>query len=42
VVEMNLRYGQWLRDAAEDEQQPWVSSQPWTTLPDRVLDALGK
>lgn len=40
LVEMNLRYGRWLRDTAEAHQQPWVSSQPWTTLPDRALDAL--
>jgi hypothetical protein len=41
VVEMNRRYGVWLRDAAETRQQPWVSSQPWRNLPERALKALG-
>jgi hypothetical protein len=41
VVEMNRRYGLWLREAAETQHQPWVSSQPWTTLPERALEALG-
>lgn len=40
VVEMNRRYGRWLREAAEAHQHPWVSSQPWETLPERTLAAL--
>lgn len=41
VVEMNRRYGLWLRAAAETNGQPWVPSQPWSTLADRVLAAVG-
>jgi hypothetical protein len=41
VVEMNRRYGEWLRTAADAHGQPLVSSQPWTTLPERTLEATG-
>jgi hypothetical protein len=41
VVEMNRRYGLWLREAADTHQQPWVASQPWESLPERVMEALG-
>jgi hypothetical protein len=40
VVEMNLRYGRWLRDSADAQGQPSVRSQPWATLADRALEAL--
>lgn len=40
VVEMNRRYGHWLREAADAHEHPWVSSQPWETLPERTLEAL--
>lgn len=39
VVEMNRRYGGWLRAAADKAGQPWVPCRPWSTLPDRILDA---
>ena len=38
VAEMNSLYGQWLLSEAELYGLPWVSSQPWSSLPDRVLD----
>jgi hypothetical protein len=40
VVRMNHLYGQWLRTEAERYQQPWLPSQPWTTLGDRVEKCL--
>ena len=40
VVEMNRLYAQWLRTAADETGQPWVPSQPWRTLPDRILAAI--
>ena len=41
VVEMNRSYGAWLRAEAESRAQAWVPSQPWPTLADRVLTAIG-
>lgn len=41
VVDMNLRYGRWLRHSADAHRQPWVSSRPWATLSRRLRDALG-
>jgi 2-phosphoglycerate kinase len=41
VVEMNRRYGQWLRRQAEAHGQLWLPARPWTTLADRVLAGLG-
>jgi hypothetical protein len=40
VVEMNRLYGEWLRAAADAHGQPWVTSRPWTSLPERVLQKL--
>jgi hypothetical protein len=40
VVEMNCRYGAWLRCAAEEMQEPWVPSQPFDTLAQRIVEAL--
>jgi hypothetical protein len=40
VVQMNRRYGRWLRTTAETHKQTWVRSQPWATLPERVSEAL--
>lgn len=39
VVEMNRRYGQWLRAEAERHAQPWTPSHPWSTLPTRIRAA---
>ncbi len=41
VVEMNLCYGHWLREAAQDAGQPWVPSRPWPSLARRCTSALG-
>ena len=41
VVEMNRRYGAWLRREAEGHHQAWVPSQPWPTLAERALAAIG-
>jgi hypothetical protein len=41
VVEMNRGYGAWLRAEAESRSQPWVPSQPWPTLAERALAAIG-
>jgi hypothetical protein len=41
VVEMNWRYGAWLRWQAEEARQPWVPSQPFDTLAPRIVEALG-
>ena len=38
VAEMNSLYGQWLLSEAEQYRLPWVPSQPWSSLPDRVLE----
>jgi 2-phosphoglycerate kinase len=38
IAEMNSLYGRWLRSQAERYSLPWVSSQPWSTLPERVMD----
>lgn len=40
VVETNRLYGEWLRAAAIEAGEPWVPSQPWETLPERILDAV--
>lgn len=40
VVEMNRRYGLWLRSIADAHGQPWVASRPWPTLCERVLQAI--
>lgn len=40
VVAMNVDYGAWLRAEAEARGQPWVTSWPWATLPERLLDAV--
>ena len=34
---MNIRYGAWLRDEAETHGQPWVETQPWETLAERII-----
>jgi hypothetical protein len=41
VIEMNRLYAQWLRKAAVAARQPWVLSQPWETLPERIVTAIG-
>mgnify|MGYP003579172474 CR=1 FL=1 len=38
IAKMNSAYGRWLHSEAEHYGLPWVSSQPWSSLPDRVLD----
>jgi len=38
IAEMNSLYGQWLLSEAEHYGQPRVASQPWSSLPERVLD----
>jgi 2-phosphoglycerate kinase len=38
IAEMNSLYGGWLRAEAERYRLPWVPSQPWSSLPERVLD----
>ena len=40
VVEMNRMYGTWLRAEAEMHEQPWLAARPWSTLAERVLDAI--
>jgi len=37
IAEMNSLYGRWLLSEAEHYGLPWVYSQPWSSLPDRVL-----
>jgi len=39
VAGTNWRYGNWLRQQAQQFDQPWVESRPWATLPDRLLEA---
>jgi hypothetical protein len=39
VAGTNWLYGCWLRQQAEVFGQPWVSSRPWATLPDRLIQA---
>ena len=39
VAATNWLYGCWLRQQAEAFGQPWVTSRPWPTLPDRLLQA---
>lgn len=39
AVEMNRLYSIWLRDEAEKRGHAWVPSQPWATLPERILRA---
>jgi hypothetical protein len=41
VVGMNRVYGEWLQGEAERLGQPWVPAQPWDTLPERFLAAIG-
>lgn len=41
VLAMNVRYNEWLRAEAERKGLPWVASQPWLTLADRILVATG-
>jgi hypothetical protein len=40
VVDMNVRYWQWLKEAAEEAGERWVPSQPWETLASRCMEAL--
>lgn len=39
VAATNWRYGDWLRQQAQQFGQPWVESRPWATLPDRLIQA---
>ena len=39
VAQANRLYGQWLRQQAQRCRQPWVESRPWSTLPDRLVQA---
>jgi hypothetical protein len=39
VVEMNLRYGDWLRAEADRFGFSWLAPHPWSTLADRMLAA---
>jgi hypothetical protein len=39
VAAMNWLYGNWLRQQAQRFGQPWLESRPWTTLPDRLIQA---
>jgi 2-phosphoglycerate kinase len=39
VAQANRLYGQWLRQQAQQCRQPWVESRPWSTLPDRLVQA---
>jgi hypothetical protein len=39
VVEMNLRYGDWLRAEAERHGETWLPAHPWSSLAERVLRA---
>jgi hypothetical protein len=41
VVEMNRLYARWLQKAAVTARQPCVRSQPWETLPERIVTAIG-
>ena len=41
VVELNLRFGAWLRDQAVSLDLPWEYARPWETLAGRVLARLG-
>lgn len=40
VVEMNAGYSKFLKEQAIEYKQPWVYSQPWDTLYDRVHNEL--
>jgi hypothetical protein len=40
VVDMNVRYGQWLKQAAEQAGEQWVPSRPWETLAERCMGVL--
>jgi hypothetical protein len=42
VVDVNRRYGLWLRDVAEEHDQPWLHARPWDTLPSRARDAMAR
>ena len=37
VVAMNRQYGLWLRERAERLHVPWLNSQPWASLADRIV-----
>lgn len=39
VAATNRRYGQWLRQQAQQWGQPWIQARPWATLPDRLIEA---
>jgi hypothetical protein len=39
VAATNWRYGNWLRQQAQESGQPWLASRPLATLPDRLLRA---
>jgi hypothetical protein len=39
VAQANRLYGQWLRQQAQRYRPPWVESRPWSTLPDRLVQA---
>lgn len=39
VAATNWRYGNWLRQQAQQFGQPWLESRPWATLPDRLVQA---
>ncbi len=41
VATMNADYARWIRVDAEANRQPWIASQPWSTLAARVIDAAG-
>ena len=39
IASMNAGYGEWVRAEADAMRQPWVLSQPWSTLAARMLAA---
>jgi hypothetical protein len=39
VAATNWRYGNWLRQQAQQFGQPWLEPRPWATLPDRLIQA---
>jgi hypothetical protein len=39
VIQMNVLYGEWLRQECERVGLPWTESQPWATLHARCADA---
>ena len=40
VTQMNVLYGEWLRDQCEVTSLPCLESQPWATLANRCARAL--